>query len=155
MEPFVIGIVLKVETHGWSGAPPLLPNPPVKIDEGRDGLKVFYYDLSPKQADIGVADACLRLGSRLERMLSGPKSPFPEGSYAIRCTLEFGILADRERQSFGYSWPLEFLQALVDSNVELRVTHYLPRPDDDDAAEPPRPTDDVDDEFPGLTSRRR
>jgi hypothetical protein len=131
VEPFVLGVLLKVETRGWRGPPPSLPKPPVKVDEGRDELKTFIYDLSPKDADVSVSDACLRIASRLERMLTGPKSPFPEGHYAIRCTLEFGVMADREAESFGYAWPLEFLQAVVDCGVELRVSHYLPKPDDD------------------------
>ena len=129
MEPVVLGIVLKLETQGWSGPPPLLPREPVKIDEGRDGLKVFFYDLSPKEADLGVTDACVRIASRIERLLNSPKSALPRGQYASRCTLEIGVLADRERESFGYQWPLEFLQALVEANVELTVTHYLPKPD--------------------------
>lgn len=135
MEPIVIGILLKLETHGWNGPPPLLPKEPIKIDEGRDGLRVFVYDLSFKEPDVGVSDACLRIASRIERMLSAPKSPFPEGHYALRSTLEFGVLADRERESFGYAWPIEFLQVLVDANVELKVTHYLPKPDDDETAD--------------------
>ncbi len=132
MEPFVIGILLRVETRGWNGPPPRLPKEPVKVEEGRDGLRVFLYDLSPKEADVAVSDACLRIASRLERMLTGPKSPFPQGHYALRCVLEFGLLADRERESFGYSWPLEFLQVMVDAGVELNVTHYMPKPDEDD-----------------------
>ena len=87
MEPTVVGILLKVETRGWTGPPPSLPREPVKIDEGRDGLRVFVYDLSPKEADLAVSDACLRIASRLERMLNSPKSPFPPGQYALRCTL--------------------------------------------------------------------
>lgn len=150
MEPFVIGIVLKVETQGWRGAAPLLPRAPVRIDEGRDGLRVFVYDLSPKEPDITVSDACLRLGSRLERMLNSAKSPFPQGEYAMRCTLEFGVLADPQRESFGYAWPLEFLQVIVDANIELSVTHYLPKPDDDDALE-----NGDDDDAPGLTAPDR
>ena len=142
MEPFVIGILLRVETRGWNGPPPRLPKEPVKVEEGRDGLRVFLYDLSPKEADVAVSDACLRLGSRLERMLNSPKSPFPEGHYALRTTLEFGVMADRERESFGYSWPLEFLQVLVDASIELSITHYLPKPDDDES----RDDDAFDDE---------
>ncbi len=147
MEPQVIGILLKVETRGWSGPPPLLPKAPVKVDEGRDGLRVFIYDLSLRDSDISVGDACLRLGSRLERMLNSPKSPFPRGHYALRTTLEFGVMADRERESFGYCWPLEFLQVLVDAGIELSVTHYLPKPDESDGE-----SDHVDFDF---TSRRR
>lgn len=134
MEPFVVGILLKVETRGWNGAAPQLPKPPIHIEEGRDGLRVFSYDLSLREADVTVSDACARVASRLERMLAGPKSPFPEGGYALRCTLEIGVIANRERTSFGYGWPLEFLQVLVDCNVELNVTHYLPA--GDSASEP-------------------
>lgn len=133
MEPVVLGIVLKLETQGWSGPPPQMPGAPVKIDEGRDGVRIFFYDLSPKEPDLGIADACIRIASRLERLLNSPKSPLQQGPYAARCTLEIGILADRERESFGYAWPLEFLQILVEANVELTVTHYLPKPDGQDA----------------------
>jgi hypothetical protein len=56
----------------------------------------------------------------------------PKGEYASRFTLELGVLADRERESFGYAWPLEFLTTLVDCNIELAVTHYLPKPDGGD-----------------------
>ncbi len=129
MEPSVVGIVLRVETRGWSGPPPPLPKPPISAGEGADGLRFFIYDLTPAEAGLSLPDACLRLGSRLERMLNSPKSPFPEGHYALRARLEIGILADRESESFGYAWPPEFLQTLVDGSIELSVTHYLPMPD--------------------------
>jgi hypothetical protein len=37
-----------------------------------------------------------------------------------------------ERESFSYSWPLEFLTALVDAQIELNVSHYLPTNDEED-----------------------
>ena len=100
-----------------------------------------------------MSDACLRIASRLERMLNSPKSPFPPGQYALRCALEIGVLADRERESFGYSWPLEFLQVLVDASVELNITHYLPKAEGDENEEAGAAFDD--DDFPGLVSRRK
>lgn len=130
MEPVVLGVILKLETQGWSGAPPLLPKEPVKSDETKDGRRTFFYDLSPKDQDLSVTDACLRIYSRLERMLSSPAA-LPKGEYASRLTLELGVLADRDREAFGYAWPLEFLATLVDLNIELAVTHYLPKPDEE------------------------
>ena len=91
-------------------------------------FRSFFYDLSPKDQDLSVVDACLRIYSRLERMLTKTHA-LPKGEYASRLTLEIGVLADGEKEAFGYSWPLEFLATLVDCNIELAVTHYLPKPD--------------------------
>ena len=135
MEPVALGILLRIEVRGWNGPAPALPKEPMREETGREGLRVFTYDLSPSEPDLPVADAAVRIASRLRRMLSPERSPFPEGPFAARCTLEFGVLADPERESFSYSWPLEFLEALVDTEVGLSVSHYLPtaESDDDDA----------------------
>lgn len=132
MEPVALGIVLRVEVRGWTGPAPRLPNEPVRADEGREGARTFIYDLSPKDSGLSVTDACLRLSSRLERLLAPERTPFGEPHLAARCTLEFGVLADRETESFSYSWPLEFLSVLVDAGIELNVSHYLPTPDEED-----------------------
>ena len=132
MEPVALGIVLRVEVQGWSGPAPHLPNEPMRIDEGRDGARIFIYDLSPKDPTLSVSDACLRIASKLERMLAPERTPFTEPHHAARCRLEFGVLADRERESFSYAWPLEFLTALVDAQIELNVSHYLPTDNEED-----------------------
>ena len=93
---------------------------------------MFTYDLSPGEPDLSVADACLRIASRLRRTMAPERLPFAEAHCAVRAVLEFGVLADPERQSFAYSWPLEFLEVLVDTDIELNVSHYLPSADDDD-----------------------
>jgi len=132
MEPVALGIVLRVEVRGWSGPAPHLPNEPMRIEEGRDGARTFMYDLSPKDPTLSVTDACLRIASKLERMFAPERTPFNEPHHATRCMLEFGVLADRERESFSYSWPLEFLTALVDAQIELNVSHYLPTDNEED-----------------------
>jgi hypothetical protein len=132
MEPVALGILLRLDVRGWAGPAPRLPKEPLKVEEGRDGLRSFVYDLSPSEPDLPVADACVRIASRLRRLLAPERSPFAEAHCAVRAVLEFGILADCERQSFAYSWPLEFLEALVDTEVELNVSHYLPSSEDDD-----------------------
>ena len=132
MEPVALGILLRVEVRGWSGPAPHLPNEPVRVDEGRDGARTFIYDLSLKDPTLSVPDACLRIASRLERMLAPERTPFSEPHHATRCVLEFGVLADRERESFSYSWPLEFLSVLADAQIELNVSHYLPTNDEED-----------------------
>jgi hypothetical protein len=132
MEPLALGIILRIEAQGWSGPAPRLPNDPVRTDEGREGARIFIYDLSPKDPTLSVSDACLRIASKLERMLAPERTPFNEPHHATRCTLEFGVLADRERESFSYSWPLEFLTVLADAQIELNVSHYLPTNDEED-----------------------
>jgi hypothetical protein len=131
-EPVVLGVLLRVETRGYAGPPPRLPKEPIKVEEGGDGLRRFTYDLSPKDPDLSVEDVCLRLGSRLGRMLNSDKAALPQGQFAAKCTLEFGVLASREGESFSYAWPLEFLQILVDADVALNVSHYLPSLEDED-----------------------
>ena len=42
------------------------------------------------------------------------------------------MLADRERESFSYAWPLEFLSVLADAGIELNVSHYLPTDNEED-----------------------
>ncbi len=125
----VLGVLLKVETFGYDGPPPSLPRAPIKIDRPGDGRSTFHYDLSPADEALSVEDVCARLGSRLERMLNSPKSALPEGDYARRFTLEVGLLADRQDDRFAYSWPAEFLRVLVDADINLNVSHYLPTSD--------------------------
>lgn len=130
-EPVVLGIYLKVETRGWAGPAPKLPADPVRVESGVDAYRQFIYDLSPKEADLTVNEACQRAASRIERMLCAEPTPFPEGHYALRLRLEIGLMGDPEAGPMSYVWPLDFLQALADSHVELAVSHYFPSPDDD------------------------
>jgi hypothetical protein len=130
----VLGVLLKVETIGFDGPPPSLPRPPINVHQGRDGQRLFVYDFSPAEENLSVEDVCARIGSRIERVLNAPDSPFHDAPFAARLTLEFGILADREDTSFTYAWPPEFLRALVDSDIILNVSHYLPSPDKEDGA---------------------
>ncbi len=132
MQPVALAIILRIEARGWSGPAPRLPNEPMRIEEGRDGARIFTYDLSPKDKDLSVSDACLRIASKLERMLAPERTPFSEPHHAARYMLEFGVLADKERESFSYSWPLEFITVLADAQIELNVSHYLPTNDEED-----------------------
>jgi len=132
MEPVALGVLLRVEVRGWTGPAPRLPNEPMRIDEGREGARTFIYDFSPKDPTLSVPDACLRIASKLERVLAPERTPFNEPHHAARHVLEFGVLADRETESFSYAWPLEFLSVLVDAGIELNVSHYLPTPDEED-----------------------
>jgi hypothetical protein len=132
MEPITLAIFLRIEARGWSGPAPRLPNEPVRMEDGREGLRIFTYDLSPKDPTLSVPDACLRVASKLERMLAPERTPFSAPEHVTRCTLEFGVLADRERESFSYAWPLEFLTVLADAQIELNVSHYLPTNDEED-----------------------
>ena len=129
----VLGVVLKLELIGYDGPAPSLPREPMREERDSDGARRFFYDLSPSDPGLEVADACARLGSRLERLLNSPKSPLPEGMFATRLTLEFGVLADREDESFSYAWPSDFLRVLADADIQLNVSHYLPKADPDDA----------------------
>src|SRR5947209_16675660 len=122
----ILGIFLKVETRGWTGPAPHLPKAPVKIEAGAEGLQRFIYELTPKEEHLSVQDACQRLASRIERIFSPERTPFREGNYALRCTLDVGILVIGEASSFSYAWPLDFLQAIADAQLELTVSHYLP-----------------------------
>ncbi len=127
----VLGVLLKVDTVGYDGPAPKLPNEPAHVQPGPNGARLFVYDLTPDDPCLEVEDACARLGSRLERMFLGSAPPLPGGQFAARTTLEFGLLADREDQKFGYSWPLDFLRVLVDADIQLNVSHYLPKPEQD------------------------
>ncbi len=131
----VLGVILKVDMMGYEGPPPQLPAAPISEERGRDGYRRFVYDLSPSDPCLSVEDACAKLGSRLERMLNSSRSALPETPFAARLTLEFGLLADREDESFAYSWPPDFLRVLVDAEIQLNVTHYLPKPEAGDGAD--------------------
>jgi hypothetical protein len=132
MEPLVLGIFLKVETRGWTGPAPKLPKETIRIEAGSDGLQTFIYDLTPKDEGLTVSDAAQRLASRIERMLSPDRTPFPEGHYALRLKLEVGLLADPSRGAISYAWPLDFVQAIADAGIELNVSHYIPSAEEDD-----------------------
>jgi hypothetical protein len=126
----VLGVLLNLDTAGYDGPPPLLPKAPAHVRDGANGARRFVYDLTPDDPCLEVEDACARLGSRLERMLCPPAAPLPEGAFAARFTLEFGLLADREDEKFSYTWPADFLRVLVEADVALSVSHYLPKPDE-------------------------
>ena len=124
----VLGVLLKIETIGFDGPAPSLPRAPIRDEWARDGGRLLVYDHTPSEENLSVEDVCARIGSRLERALAGADSPFASAPVAARATLEFAVLADREDESFGYSWPPEFLRALVERAIQLNVTHYLPTP---------------------------
>ncbi len=119
--PLVIGVVLRVDVRGWQGAPPLLPKEPLKEEHGRDGARTFFYDLTPKEPDLSVEDACMRLASRLERMLIA-RSPFAE--LPVRLSLDVGVMVDPNAGGWAYTWPPEFLRVLADAQAQLTASHY-------------------------------
>jgi hypothetical protein len=139
MEPLVLGIFLKVETRGFPGPAPKLPREPVRSESGPEGYQLFVYDLTPKDEGLAVSDAAQRIASRIGRLFAPERLPFPEGHYALRLSLEIGLLADASAGAISYSWPLDFLQAIADAGIELNVSHYLPSSEADDA--------DADDEY--------
>jgi len=136
-QPVVIGVLLRVDIRGWRGAPPLLPDAPINVGEGREGAQSFFYDLSPKAHDLTVADVCNKLGSRLERMLTGERSPFAESTMAVRLSLDIGLAVEPSAESWTSTFPIDFLAVLADAGVELTTTHYPatdegePRSEDD------------------------
>ncbi|MDB5572084.1 MAG: hypothetical protein JWN93_3267 [Hyphomicrobiales bacterium] len=121
--PAVIGIVLRVDVRGWRGAPPLMPREPLKEEQGRDGARAFFYDLSPREADLSVEDACTRLASKLERMLVA-RSPFADLDLPVRLSLDVGVMVDPAAGSWSMTWPPEFLRVLGDAQAQLTATCY-------------------------------
>lgn len=119
--PVVVGMVLRVDVRGWSGPPPLLPKEPLKVEDGRDGARAFFYDLSPREPDLTVEEACVRVASRLERMLI-ERSPFTE--LPARLALDVGVMIDPRAASWSYVWPPDFLRVLGDAQMELTASHY-------------------------------
>ena len=122
----VLGVLLKIETIGFDGPAPPAPRPPIRDEWSRDGGRLLVYDHTPAEENLLVEDVCARVGSRIQRALGGQGALFGDAPVAARAMLEFGVLADRLDESFGYSWPPEFLRTLVDFDIQLNVTHYLP-----------------------------
>ncbi len=133
MQALALAIVLRVELRGWSEPAPHLPKPPLRDESGPEGRRLLIYELTPADAGLSVEDAALRIGSRLRRLFGPQASPFSATRHAARLVLEFGVLADPRHERFSYGWPLEFLDALVECDIELNVSHYLPQPDKADA----------------------
>ena len=132
---FGLGVILRIDTMGWDGAPPVLTlGAPFRSQEGRGGEHSFFYDLSPKDSDVEVPQLCARLGTRLSRALIGDANPFADKPIAARAVLEVGLLAAKGSETIGYSWPVEFLQVLADAEIELSVTHYLVEATEGDGA---------------------
>jgi hypothetical protein len=127
-----LGAVLRIEVIGWDGPPPALPMAPMKVYEGRGGQQTFYYDFSPKEANLDVAQMCTRLSTRLARALLGEKTPFADKPVAVRAALDVGVIGPAGVEKFSYSWPVEFLQTLADAEIELSVTHYMMPADEGD-----------------------
>lgn len=123
-EAIVIGAVLRVDLRGWKGAPPDLPQPPIKVEEARDGTQTFHYDICPDAFDMTAGELANRITSRLERLLLSEKSPFFEDVIARRFSLEIGLMYDKTSDRIATSWPPDFLGVLGDADVELAVTYY-------------------------------
>jgi len=123
-ESIVIGAVLRVDLRGWTQAPPHAPDPPIKVEEGRHGTLTCYYDFSPADSDLTASDFGERSWSRLERVLLSDKSPFNEGVFARRFTLDIGLMYDGAEQRFSAAWPPDFLRILGEAGADLNVTHY-------------------------------
>jgi hypothetical protein len=121
----VIGAVLRIDVMGWSGDPPGLPHAPIRVEEGRGGVQSFYYDFSPKTADLDVPQMADRLGPRLMRALLSEKSPFADKPVAARTVLDIGVMVAADKTAYSYTWPVEFLQTLADAEIELAVSHYV------------------------------
>ena len=131
-EPIVIGVVLRVDLRGWGGAPPLLPKAPVKIEDGRDGAQSFFYNLTPDDTEMDTQSLGLWLGSRLERLLMSEKSPFHESEAPRRLFLDVGLMFDADDARFVTSWSPEFMGVLGDAGIEMTVTHYPFRKQNDE-----------------------
>ena len=116
-DPVVIGVVLRVDIRGWSGAPPKLPAAPVKVEEGRDGSLSFFYNLAPDDTEMNTQSLGLWLGSRLERMLNGEKSPFFEKDLPRRLFLDVGLMFSAGDDSIITTWSPEFMGVLGDAGI--------------------------------------
>lgn len=138
-EAIVIGAILRIDLRGWTGEPPALPNPAIKAENGADGTRTFYYDLCPPDHDLTAADLGNRIASRLERIMLAEKSPFAEGAFARRFTLEIGMMHDAGDTRFSTLWPADMLRVLGQADADMTVTHY-PFTDDGKA---PRSEDDL------------
>lgn len=138
-EAIVIGAILRVDLRGWNAAPPDLPKPPIKAERAGDGTLTFYYDVCPPDHDLTASDLANRIASRLERVMLSEKSPFADGAFARRFTIEIGMMYDTADQRMATSWPADFLRVLGEADADLVVTHY---PFTDDAGEP-RSEDDL------------
>ena len=123
-EPVVIGVVLRADVRGWSGAPPKLPQDPVKVEEGRDGTLTFFYNLTPDDPEMNTQSLGLWLGSRLERMLMSETSPFHDSQMPYRLFLDVGLMFDPLEDRIVTTWQPEFMGVLGDAGIEMTVTHY-------------------------------
>lgn len=123
-EAIVIGAVLRVDLRGWDRPAPELPDPPIKAEQGSDGTVTLHYDLCPPDTDLTAGDFGNRIASRLERIMLSDKSPFQDGAFARRFTIEVGLMYDTADQRFSTSWPADFLSILGAADADLRVTHY-------------------------------
>ncbi|MBM3608559.1 MAG: hypothetical protein FJX29_08935 [Alphaproteobacteria bacterium] len=120
----VIGLVLRLDVRGWEGAPPRLPDDPVKIETGRDTAQSFFYDLMPKDVALDVESLCVRFASRFERWILSAKSPLAGCELPYRLALETGLLYDADSQFFETRWSADFLRVAGEAQMELIVSHY-------------------------------
>lgn len=124
----VIGIVLRLDMRGWQGEAPLLPDAPVKSEDGRDGARSFYYDLMPKGASaaqpMDIEGMCVRLASRLERALLADSSPLHGCDLPYRLVLDMGVMFDADGTAFAVNFTPEFLRVSGEADMTLTVTHY-------------------------------
>lgn len=124
----VIGVVLRLDVRGWQGEAPLLPEAPVKSEEGRDGAHSFYYDLMPKGAvadvPLDVEAVSVRLASRLERCLLAEHSPLQACDLPFRLTLDIGVMFDADGTAFAMNFTPDFLRVSGEADMTVAVTHY-------------------------------
>jgi hypothetical protein len=120
----VIGLVLRVDVRGWNGAPPLLPQSPVRSETGRDGAQSFHYDLLPRDVVLDTEGLCARFASRLERLLGGERSALAQVDLPFRLCLEVGLMYDDDGSPHSTRWTPDFLRVLGELDMQLTVSHY-------------------------------
>jgi hypothetical protein len=125
-ECFVLGAILRVDLCGWNLPPPRLPRDPIAIEEGpQGGVVSFIYDLLPKRICLAAPDACERLGATILALLE--VWPFRDLDFPARCRLDLGVVVDDPQNPWRLDWPVAFLAALADAEIELGLSVYPSR----------------------------
>ena len=117
----ILGAILRIDVIGWSGEPPSLPRPPVRVETEATGRAAFFYDLLPNRAGLSLPEACERVGMTIAGL--SEDWPFRDLPFPPRCRLDLGLSVSPEGP-WRLNWPAPFMAALALESIEVGLSLY-------------------------------
>lgn len=127
MTKHVFSVMLRVDAEGWSGAPPLLPGPPVSVHGPGEAPTGFSYDVDLGSTELTIDAACNALIAAIEHEVGRSASVLRDPAFRRRCIVDVAISVTGDIAMFSYTWPADFLARLGGLGIGICASHYLER----------------------------